>query len=103
MILKRPKAIHSIHQQIDWFIEESPELALKFIESIETSFTLLEANHEIGRPLNSMNPRLSEVRIWHISDFPKHLVFYIPILDGIEVIDLIHGARDLIGILDEID
>ena len=34
-----------------------------------------------------------------LSRFPKYLVFYRPITDGIEVIRVLHGARDLDGIL----
>ncbi|MGH9438287.1 MAG: type II toxin-antitoxin system RelE/ParE family toxin, partial [Terriglobia bacterium] len=30
-----------------------------------------------------------------VKDFPKYLIFYRPIRDGIEVVRVIHGARDI--------
>ena len=34
------------------------------------------------------------------SKFRKYLVFYVPIPGGIEVFRVLHGARDIDGILD---
>ena len=38
---------------------------------------------------------LADVRFWIVSGFPNHLIFYRPITGGVEVIRVIHGARDL--------
>jgi toxin ParE1/3/4 len=102
MILKRRKAVLSINEQTDWIIEENPEVALRFVESVESSFALLEKNPEMGRPLRSLSRRLTGVRIWRVSDFEKYLIFYRPVEDGIEVLDVIHGSRDLPMILEDL-
>jgi len=47
------------------------------------------------------NPRLRDLRIWPIRGFEKIVIFYRPIEGGIEVVRVLHGARDVKGILEE--
>jgi toxin ParE1/3/4 len=35
------------------------------------------------------------IRLWRIRGFERYLIFYRPIPDGIEVIRVLHGARDI--------
>ncbi len=35
------------------------------------------------------------IRRWRVNDFENFLIFYRPIDDGIEVIRVLHGARDI--------
>jgi toxin ParE1/3/4 len=39
--------------------------------------------------------------MWRVRGFAKHLIFYRPIEDGIEVIRILHASRDLAAVLDE--
>ena len=39
--------------------------------------------------------RLAGVRVWRVSGFEKHLIFYRPNPEGVEILDVIHGARDI--------
>ncbi len=39
--------------------------------------------------------------MWPIRGFENYLVFYRPIEEGIEVTRVLHGARDIRGILEE--
>ena len=45
--------------------------------------------------------RLKGLRMWQVRGFEKHLIFYRPIKDGIEVIRVLHASRDLVAVLDE--
>ena len=38
---------------------------------------------------------------WRLRGFEKHLIFYRPIKDGIEVIRVLHASRDLAAVLDK--
>jgi toxin ParE1/3/4 len=49
----------------------------------------------MGRRYESSHPRLAAVRVWPVKGFRNHLIFYRPIENGIEVVHLFHGARDL--------
>jgi toxin ParE1/3/4 len=41
------------------------------------------------------NPAHKGIRSWPITDFENYLIFYRPIDDGIEVVPILHGARDI--------
>ena len=40
-------------------------------------------------------PLLAETRMFRVKGFTKHLIFYRPIKNGVEIIRVIHGARDI--------
>lgn len=56
---------------------------------------------EMGRRYETKDSRLQGLYKWPIHGFEKHLVFYRPTDDGIEVIRVIHGMRDIPSVLDE--
>jgi len=102
MILKRKQAIRSILELAEWISEEKPDSAYKFIESTEKTFHLLEKNPEIGRLYRFLSRRLADVRVWRVAGFENFLIFYRPQQDGVEILDVIHGARDLAAILEDL-
>ena len=56
---------------------------------------------EMGALRHFGNPALKDIRMWPIKGFEKHLVFYHPIENGIEVIRVLHAARDIQSIIEE--
>ena len=61
----------------------------------------LARNPGIGEPYSVRNPRLAGLRCSSVKRFPKHLIFYRPVPEGIEVIRVLHGSRDAIPLLEE--
>jgi len=55
----------------------------------------------MGKTREVRNPRLSGLRQWRVKGFESYLIFYRPIPEGIEVLRVLHGARDIDRILDE--
>lgn len=51
------------------------------------------AEYELGK--------LGKIRIWRITGFEKYLIFYREIPDAIEIIRVLHGARDWESLLAE--
>jgi toxin ParE1/3/4 len=50
----------------------------------------------IGRAWESPLPHLAGIRVYPMPDgFRNYLIFYRPLDDGIEVLTILHGARDL--------
>ncbi len=45
------------------------------------------------------NPRLEGLRMFSVLGFRRHLVFYRPTAAGVEVVRVLHGARDISSIL----
>lgn len=57
----------------------------------------------MGEAFQNRNPRLWGLRRVPITGFGNYLIFYRPIEGGIEVVRVIHGARDLPSVLAEPD
>lgn len=85
---------------IDFLAERSTAAADRFAESVQKSIEEAARFPGRGSPKHFNGPGLSEVRSWRVKGFKKFLVFYLPIEDGIKVLAVLHGARDLPGLLD---
>lgn len=72
---------------------------------MEEAFTLLADRPAIGRLRTDLrHPRLQGLRSWGIRGFESYLIFYRASDDGIEVVRVLHGARDVAAELgDEAD
>ena len=64
-------------------------------------FEQLEAMPGMGRRYETDNARLQDLRVWPVKGFPNHLIFYRATPNGIEVVHVLHGARDLDSALGE--
>jgi toxin ParE1/3/4 len=49
----------------------------------------------IGSPREFRSRRLRNIRMWPVKGFEEHLIFYRENDDGIEVIRVLHGKRDI--------
>ena len=54
----------------------------------------------MGSLWNAKNPALAGLRVWSIRKFENYLIFYRPVPDGIEVVRVLHGSRDIDTILE---
>jgi toxin ParE1/3/4 len=102
MITKHRRAVLSIIEQAEWFADYSEETAFRFIEATEKAFNDLEKNPDMGRVYNNISDKLSGIRVWRVPKFESILIFYRPLVNGVEIIDLMHSARDLNSLLDDI-
>lgn len=68
-------------------------------DAVEAAFDELEEMPCLGRPHSSKDPRSAKSRVWRIRGFASHLVFNQPIENGIEVVHLLHAARDIDQVL----
>ncbi len=99
----RPAAGRDLDEQATYLAaHRNLEAALQFYRAAEETFRLLATHPEIGRVAPCRTPLLGNVRMLALKDFPKQLVFYRPLAGGIEILRILHGARDLESLLDEI-
>ena len=56
---------------------------------------------ELGSEWLTSRARHAGVRTWTIRGFKNHVIIYRPIEDGIEVIRVVHGSRDLDRLLSD--
>jgi toxin ParE1/3/4 len=95
-ILVRPAADRDLDDQAEYLAaHESLETGLRFYRAAEETFRLLASQSKMGKPAECRSPLLAGMRMFPLKGFPKHLVFYRPLERGIEVIRVLHGARDI--------
>ena len=78
------------------YLAEAASLAVadRFIAETEKSCSRLARMPGIGSRWEDKDPELTEVRVFPVSKFKNYLIYYRPIAGGIEVLRVIHGARD---------
>jgi len=74
-------------------------LALRFTRNAEAAIALLTTNPRIGQVLELPDAELPEMRRWQIDGFDDHLIIYRETERGIEIVRVLHGARDIVAIL----
>jgi toxin ParE1/3/4 len=76
--------------------EDNPDAADSFFTAAKESFELLRRHPRVGR-LRSFS--LPGVRSWVIPDFQDYLIFYLPTGTEVQILAVMHGARDLASAL----
>lgn len=92
--------VRDIEEQADHIGRSRPETGRRFFQATRDDFERLARMPGLGSPFESDNPRLKGLRCWRVPRFKNHLIFYRPLETGIEVIRVLHGARDVQGLLE---
>ncbi len=79
---------------------DNPGVAARFLGAAKATFEQLAEMPTIGRRWTSPRKRLGTVRVWRIHGFERWLVFYRVSGKGVEIMRVLHGARDLNAILE---
>ena len=69
------------------------------MDSLEKALETIASMPDLGSPWESDERRLANIRYWQISEFPNYLIFYKPVREGILIMRILHGARDIRNIL----
>ena len=78
----------------------SPKLAARFTNAVYETFEALALMPRMGTPCGFRRPSLNRLRRWPVKDFENWLIFYQPKRDGVEVVHVLHGSRDILSLLD---
>jgi toxin ParE1/3/4 len=91
-----PQAKDDLEGIIIYVSEYSLESAKKTVKELIGKFKILAENPKLGV--------LKDKYFIEIRSFPykNYVIFYFPIEDGIEIYRVIHGARDIDDLFDEI-
>jgi len=91
----KPEADRDINNQFTYIADDNLEAAIRFYEAAFASFNLLLANPFVGpaRPFDS--PQLMDIRLWFVTDFHKYLIFYRVTNEFVEIVRVLHSARDI--------
>jgi toxin ParE1/3/4 len=102
-ILKKPQVERDLIDHFSFIARDKIEPAERFLQVADESFKCLAADPNLGHAWESPSPHLAGIRVYPMpSPFRNYLVFYRPIEDGIEVLTVLHGARDLHVVLERL-
>jgi len=84
-----PQAKSDIEAIGDYIAEDSPGNARRFIERLTQKFVALGRNPTIGRARPELRPDLRSF------PYGAYLILYRAIDDGVEIVRVVHAARNL--------
>lgn len=99
-LVQRPRARRDILAIIGHIAERNPIAARALLSAFRQTLGTLRVHPEVGRRYMVGNAALSGLRVLPISGFPDYLIFSRYDGTSVEVIRVIHGARDILAILD---
>lgn len=94
-ITKTPQARQDLLELAHYIAIDNLDAALRFLEAAEGAFELLARSLEIAARCHFRTPEAAGIHVWSIKGFENHLIFYRPIPGGVDVIRVLHGARDI--------
>jgi toxin ParE1/3/4 len=79
------------------YLEEhaGPKVADRFIAAVQDTFEALVTMPGMGLLCGFQQPSTRRLRRWPVKGFENWLIFYQRKRNGIEVVHIIHGARDI--------
>ena len=102
-ITLRPRALADINGIVAYITPHHPRAAQAVADAILAACDLLAAMPRMGTLRRARSPRLEGLRSWPVRRYRRYIIFYLPTADGIDVVRVLHGARDVQKIIDEED
>jgi len=96
----RPKADRDLDDQAYYYATAaSPELGHRFLVAAHDTFALLATQPNMGWQPRLIHADLKLLRAFRVKGFERILVLYLPLVDGVEILRVVHGSRDLEALL----
>ncbi len=93
-ITRRWLADRDVEEAVTHYLAESPEAALRFIDSLEHAFDVIGRYPDAGSPRHAHELDVPGLRSIRLSGFP-FVVFYVAGSEGLDVWRVLHMRRDV--------
>jgi toxin ParE1/3/4 len=101
-VVKLPRALRDLDEAAAYIQRRStPQRAIRFLRAADTTLAMLAGMPGMGTRYEPDEPIYTGLRYFPITRYRNYLVFYRPAPGGIEVLRVLHGARDVDGIVAE--
>ena len=91
----RDQALQDLTNTYLQFGLESVATGEKFLDAVEFTIELLSDNPQAGRCRTFHSQAVADLRSWSLGKFPPYVLFYQVNPHELEILRLLHGARDL--------
>ena len=88
-VTRRPLAAADILEIWDYIADYSLAAADRWVDRLDEQFRMLAVQPMMGRAREELAPGVRSF------PFGRYVVFYMPMDDGIDVVRVLHGARDI--------
>src|SRR6266705_2528463 len=93
-LLVREKAWSDLEELGAFIAKDNPSAATEVVRQLRLSFEQVARMPQLGRVVKRI--RTSEqLRMWLSPAFRNYLIFYRQLPDGVEIVRVLHGARDI--------
>ncbi len=90
-----PAADADVDELAGHIASTSVERAFRFCDAVQSTYALILDRPKRSARYGFEHPRLAELRKRPVLGFPNHLVFYRIDADMVEIVRVLHGARDI--------
>ena len=97
LVVLQPRAKADLSEIWDFIADDSDEQADSFVDLLDQKFQLLARQSGLGRRRAELAEGLRSFPVW------PYVIFYLPIRGGIQIVRVLHGARDIEGTFTEPD
>ena len=94
-IQRRPLAGADIDEIWDYIAEDSTVEADAWADRLDAKLRLLASQPLMGRSRDELAPGVRSL------PFGRYVIFYLPLHDGIDVVRVLHSARDIESIFEK--
>lgn len=99
LVRKRPSALRDLAEIGAYLGQDSLDAEIRFYEAAEESFARILQMPNLGHVIHSLEAPNTDIRVQRVRGFPNWLVFYRVADYGVDVIRVLHGARDVGALL----
>src|SRR5580704_7097654 len=88
-----------IAEIVNRIASDNMKVALRVYEAMERAFGLLAKWPGAGAICDPNDPEFAGLRFWPVKKYRNYLVVYRELADGVEILRVLHAARDMNRVL----
>ena len=90
-----PEALDDLELVWAYIAQDNPEAADRVVDAAYRLCQVLAEHPELGRLRRFPENSPADLRSFVITEFPNYVIFYRPHVEGVEIVRVIHGARNV--------
>lgn len=95
-IVESDEAVNDVIEAADYIAQQAGLNASdRFLQAVKDSYRQMADMPGIGSLRDYGHPALQGMRRWHVTKFPKYLIFYMTTEVELRILRVLHGARDI--------
>lgn len=95
-----PEAFQDIAEIGLYFAERDQTVEERFCQALEKTINTLVRSPDLGERCRFRSPAVKGMRVWQVTGFPNYLIFYRANGNLLEILRVLHAARDYAKMFD---